>query len=339
MSHEIESMMYMGQTPWHGLGNRLEEAPTSEQAIAAAGLNWRVETRQLVADGPEPLPVNCAVATVRATDNTVLGVVGTHYTPLQNEEAFAFFDPFIKDGQAIYHTAGSLRGGARVWVLAKLNREPSVIAGDDAVEKFILLSNAHDGTMAVRVGFTPIRVVCANTLAMAHSNSASSLIRVRHSSNVAEDVEALREAMNLANAEFEATAEQFRALARREIDSRDLEAYVRLVFKRNRRVDESTAEETPIEDDDTSGKRIIPRVVELFERGRGNDAPNVRGTMWAAYNAVTEYLSYGRGKAAEARLNSLWFGESAQINKRALSTALRMAADLTDAEEDDGAQE
>lgn len=345
MSHEIENMFFVGQTPWHGLGQQVSPDLTSEAAISAAGLDWRVEMQPLYV-GVKPdqkfpehwLPKVLQVparATVRATDGSVLGVVGADYEPLQNVDAFGFFDDYIKAGLACYHTAGSLRGGARVWILAQIKADPMDIVPGDAVRKFILLSNGHDGTMAVRVGFTPIRVVCANTLAIAHANRQSALIKVRHTGNVAEDVAALRDVMNLANQEFEATAEQYRALARRQISSADLAAYVRLVFGKQKVTDA----EGPAQDEEPETRKpaehkiILGRVTEMFEKGRGNDAPGVRGTLWAAYNAATEYLAYGRGKAADARLNSLWFGEAANINRRALATAIRMAVDLeSDAE-------
>ena len=133
-----------------------------------------------------------------------------------------WFQPFLDAKEAALHTAGSLRNGSRIWVLAKLNRDPLVIAQGDEVEKFILLSHGHDGSLAVRVGFTPVRVVCQNTLAMAHGSDASKLIRVKHTKDVHENLANIREVMDLANAEFEATAEQYRLLARKSINQADL---------------------------------------------------------------------------------------------------------------------
>src|SRR6185295_11897446 len=123
-------------------------------------------------------------------------------------------------------TAGSLRQGKRVWVLAKINRDPLVIKGNDVVEKYVLLSNSHDGTLAVRVGFTPIRVVCNNTLSMAINSEASKLIRIKHTKNVVSNLESVQEIMNLADQEFQATAEQYRMLTRKDINSKDLEKYI-----------------------------------------------------------------------------------------------------------------
>src|SRR5205823_9488561 len=114
---------------------------------------------------------------------------------------------------------------------AKMNRDPLVIAEGDTVEKYLLLSHGHDGSLAVRCGFTPVRVVCANTLAMAHGSDASKLIRVKHTKDVLENLANIREVMDLANQQFEATAEQYRLLARKSINQADLRRYVRRVLK------------------------------------------------------------------------------------------------------------
>jgi phage/plasmid-like protein (TIGR03299 family) len=201
-----------------------------------------------------------------------------------------------------------------VWVLAKLNRDPLVIAQGDEIEKFILLSHGHDGSLAVRCGFTPIRVVCQNTLSMAHGSTASKLIRVKHTKDIHQNLANIREVMNLANAEFEATAEQYRLLARKSINQADLTKYVKRVLK--------------VEDEkepSTRTKNTIAEIIGLCESGRGNNLPSVSGTYWTAFNGVSEWLSYNRGRNQDSRLNSLWFGDSANMNRHALETALQMA--------------
>lgn len=324
MSHELEiidgnaQMFYRGETPWHKLGTFIEPEKelTSEDAIVAAGLDWSVETQPLyLADGT----LAPSRAVVRTDRNDILGVVGKGYTPLQNKKAFDFFDPFIQSGQAAFETAGSLRGGKRVWVLAKLSGETLRIKGDDIVDKYILLSNSHDGTMAVRAGFTPIRVVCANTMAMAHQKGTSSLIRINHGRNVEENVEKVREIMNLANQQFEATAEQYRFLASKQVNQKDLETLVKLVFTGPKYVEMEREGLTP-------NKRIIENIIPLFEKGRGNDMTEIKGTAWAAYNAVNEYLQYERGSDEDTRLNNMWFGDSATLNQRALDIITKIVA-------------
>jgi phage/plasmid-like protein (TIGR03299 family) len=315
MAHEVEGMFFVGRTPWHGLGRQVAPGVSTEDAIRCAGLDWRVGTKRLVTADGDSVP---ALATYRETDGKILGVVGPEYRALQNADAFNFFEPFIASGEASYETAGALRGGRRVWVLAKINRAPSVIVAksDDKIEKFVLLSNSHDGTLAVRVGFTPIRVLCSNTLALAHGDGASKLIRLRHRTNVLANLESVREVMSVADARFESTAEQYRRLAAREINADDLKKYVSLVFAA------PNADENARPDH----QRILSKIVPLFETGRGNDLPGVRGTLWAAYNGVTEYLAYERGRSQDARLDSLWFGPSANLNRRALDVGIQMAA-------------
>jgi len=317
MAHEVEKMMFVGEKPWHGLGESFRFAPTLEEAIVAAGLDWKVSTEPLFSGAGEEVE---ALLTRRSSDNSILGVVGHTYVPLQNSEAFKFFEPFVLQGEASIETAGSLRMGKRVFVLAKINRDPIVVKGGDVVEKYILLSNSHDGTLAVRVGFTPVRVVCNNTLTLAHNSQASKLIRVKHTKNVSENVNSVREIMNLADSEFEATAEQYKLLANKNINQKDLEKYIKIVFNSKARLIEAEGNM-----DNINNKRILEQVIPLFEKGRGNDLVDIQGTYWAAYNAVNEYLQYNRGKDNGSRMDSLWFGEAAQLNKKALDTAVTMA--------------
>jgi phage/plasmid-like protein (TIGR03299 family) len=313
MSHEIESMAYFGYRPWHGLGTALGEADLYDWPIASqkAGLDWEVELVPLLTADTQAKVTHRAVR--RTTDARVLGVVGPRYAPLQNKDAFAWFQPFLDAREAALHTAGSLRHGSRIWVLAKLNREPLVIAEGDMVEKFLLLSHGHDGSLAVRCGFTPVRVVCANTLAMAHGADASKLIRVKHTKEVLENLVSVREVMDLANQQFEATAEQYRRLARKSINHDDLRKYVKRVLK----ADEDNAS--------TRLKNIAEVIARLAETGRGNELPSIRGTYWSAYNGVSEWLTHERGRSGDNRLNSLWFGDGAVTNRHALEVALDMA--------------
>lgn len=318
MAHEVENMLYVGQAPWHRLGNKMVGAPTIEEAIVAAGLNWKVSTEPVFSGAGEKVS---ALLTRRDSDKSILGVVGPSYVPLQNSEAFKFFQPFIDSKEASIETAGSLREGKRVWILAKINRDPLVIKGNDTVEKYVLLSNSHDGTLAVRAGFTPVRVVCANTLQLSINDKASKLIRIKHTKNVVQNLENVQEIMNLADSQFEATAEQYRLLASKEINSKDLEKYVKLVFNTTSRVIEAEGDLSKI-----NNKRIMEEIVPLFEKGRGNDMVEIRGTYWAAYNAITEHLQYSRGSGEATRMDSMWFGQAATLNKKALETALVMSA-------------
>jgi len=313
MAHLVESMMYVGETPWHGLGTAIPEGKkiSVREAILAAKLNWQVNLRHVFTDHPKggKLGILDHYAVYRTSDDAFLGMVGSDYVPLQNEQALEWFQPFLDTGEATLETAGSLKGGRQVWALAKIRDGNMDVGTNDPVSHYILLSNAHDGSVAVRVGFTPIRVVCNNTLTLAIGSKASQLLKVRHSRNLHVNLELIRETMKVARHEFSATVEQYRQLHRRGIDAAGLEKYVRVVFS------------LP---DDKGGKELIPNIIYLFERGRGNQEAG--RTYWGAYNAVTEYLNYFRGKSQDNTLSSLWFGESTNVNRQALNVALKMAA-------------
>lgn len=312
MAHEIESLFSVKETPWHGLGKVIADAPSVAEGIVLAGLNWGVSKEQLLcADGT----ATDSYAVRRDSDKSVLGVVGPQWTPLQNTEAFDWFQPFVDAKLATLQTAGSLRNGQRVWVLAEIAFEPSEIVKGDFVRKFMLLSNGHDGKLAVRVGFTPIRVVCANTLRASHESSASKLIRVRHNAGVKAKIDNLREIMNLANSEFEATADKYRFLASSMYNKDDVMKYVKKIvgIKEN---------ETDIS---TRKLNICKEIFDFINNGKGQDIPGVAGTWWAAYNGVTEYLNYSKGNNSDNRLNSLWFGQDHNLNMLALETCLEFA--------------
>ena len=312
MAAAIEQMMFVGATPWHGLGNKVEADIGIEDAIVSAGLDWEVGLKDLqTVDG---VPVNHR-ATYRKTDGSILGVVGPRYTPLQNRDSFDWFQPFLDAGECALHTAGSLHSGQKVWVLAQLNRDNSEIVTGDEVSKFILLSNSHDGTTAIRVGYTPIRVVCANTLAWAHSNTNSQLIRIRHTRSSKSNLENVRDIMDNINAGFEATAEQFRFLASKDFNQADIRRYVKVMLGIEGTIDG---------DIKTRTRNIMDEILALVE-GPKQSATNVRGTWWAAYNGYNEYLNYNKGRTEDNRLDSLWFGANANDNNKALNKAMEFA--------------
>lgn len=339
MAHELEtkkdgktSMFYVGEVPWHGLGQKLDNPPTSAEAIKAAGLDWTVsvhpmETWLTDKDGRDICLAAKGRMVVRNSDNKRLSEVGPSWSPLQNEEAFKWFDPFIQNGECSFETAGSLFEGERIWVLAKLNREPMRIIGDDTINKYLMLSNCHSDKRSARVALCPIRTVCWNTESANYRNKSTKFIGVRHTDKIKDNLNAIREIINTANADFEATAEQYRLLTTMQVDQITLKKYIKLVFK-----EEDEAEKETVSDD---GKRKYavreddPRLIEnkiipLFEGGRGSRLPGVRGTMWGAFNAITEFLNWHTGRTADARLDSLWFGQNATVNKRALDVALDM---------------
>jgi phage/plasmid-like protein (TIGR03299 family) len=312
MPANVETMFYTGATPWHGLGEKLESAPTISEAIEASGLNWEVGTKDLVTKDGYDVP---ARATYRKSDNSILGVVGPRYVPLQNKSAFEWFQPFVDAGECSLHTGGSLSNGQKVWVLAQLNRDPSEIVSGDEVQKFILLSNSHDGTTAIRVGYTPIRVVCVNTLAFAHSHKESNLLRIRHTRSSKTALDNVRDIMDNINAQFEATAEQYRFLASRDFNQADVQKYVKVLLG----VDKKAPEDIK-----TRTQNILTEILATIE-GPKQSMPGVRGTWWAAYNGFNEYLNYTKGRNTNNRLESLWFGQNGTDNNKALQLATEFA--------------
>ena len=325
MAHELEirngdaSMFYVGEAPWHGLGTKLDKPATAAEAIKAAKLDWRVRKVPLYAiDGDVRRRVRNTFGVVRddlwgQDDCPVLGIVGQEYTPLQNEEAFAFFDPIVGRNAAIYHTAGVLRDGQRIWILAKLPHD-IVIKGDDVAERYLLLSNSHDGESSVQVKFTPIRVVCQNTLTMALSEGRT--IRVAHNRDVTKELQNARRIMGMIDQRYEEIGETFRQMCRVYMDHDRLSEYLSEVFP-----DPSKTEER------AAFKRVWQNrsLAEwFFDGGQGNTAPGIRGTLWAAYNGVTELIDHRQTKQTDdRRLDSLWFGSGYVIKARAFNVAQR----------------
>lgn len=326
MSHELEivngegQMFSVNKKPWHELGQILDKPPTIIEGIQAAGLDWTVGMESLVTQNGIAVPDK--FATVRNTDNSVLGVVGSYYKPVQNIEAFNWFQPFLDEGVASLESAGSLFNGKKVWVLAKINDDNLTVVKNDEIERYILLSNSHDGSTAVKMGFTPVRVVCNNTLNYAYENSNSQLIRVFHTQKVKEVMEMVREVMNVSNQGFEATIDQYKKMAKMDMSQADLDAFVKRVFKRDNELNNEAEE---MEEGKERQNKIITRVTDLFENGMGNDMKGVRGTAWAAYNAVVEYIQYERGSSKEQRFNNLWF-KRGNSNKAEKAMKLLLAA-------------
>lgn len=321
MAHEVETMTYRGQVPWHGLGNPLSDAGLTNWLIACqeAGLDWEVELVPLILGLPEKASAEImgrvaemAKASVRVSDGKILGVVGPDYTVLQNRDAFEWFAPIVESGAATFEAAGSLREGSRVWALAKVAGLTADVRPGDSVERYVLLSHAHDGTMSIRVGFTDVRVVCMNTLRAAHESDASKLIRIRHTAQAKDNLEAVREVMDIAASEFHATLLEYHKLQQREgISPADVMKYVMKVL------------DTPKDADGKVSKRVMDRIegiVKLAWEGIGNTGTS----MWDAFNAVTQWATWERGRNQENRVNAAWFGEGREITDRALKYGLAM---------------
>jgi len=323
MGHELEirggraSMIYVGEAPWHGLGTRLERPATAAEAMRTARMDWEVVKTPVYACAGNRLIGSDRFAIVRADmlgkdDCKVLAIVGREYTPLQNRDAFRFFDPIVGPDAAVYETAGVLAGGKRIWILAKLPGEIRV-AGDDVSHKYLLLFNSHDGTSAVGVKFTPIRVVCQNTLTMAITHGRT--LWAKHTRSLRENLDTARRKLGIIHEKFEAIEAHFRRMAAVQMVGNRLREYLERVFP------------YPSNREDRKSTRRAEHQREwarrFFEEGRGNDRPGVRGTLWAAYNGVAEYIDHcvRRGQSHLRHLDRIWFGEGYSIKVRAYRAA------------------
>ncbi len=333
MPANVKSMMYVGEKPWHGLGTYVgDREVTAAQAIEAAGLDWEVQLHpiQVLLERPRsgvgqtlaaPIPFHGRWATVALLPEgpTPLGVVKDRYLPVQNRQAFGFFDELVGEGQAIYHTAGCLGRGERVWILAKL---PGTIAPatrpEDVVEKFLLLHTSHDGTVAVGLRFTPIRVVCENTLMAALAGKVDQefqQVKIRHTMNALEKVGQARRALKLTLSWYDQLQREISALDAREFSRQAMAELANQLLPEPVLVGErSKRQETEVEKR-AAGRELL---VGLFSQGKGNQGR----TRWDALNAVTEFVDHyltPRSKDADARLDSVWFGRGHGLRQQALS--------------------
>jgi hypothetical protein len=278
--------------------------------------------------------------------------VGADWTPIQNDKAMAPFQPFLDAGTATIETAGSLKGGKRVWMLAKIQSPDMVIVprSDDRVGKYMVVACGHDGSLAFLMGATPVRVVCNNTLSIA-IDGKSTFIRIPHTKGGPAAVAEVQKIMQEQEGRFAAAAEVFRALAGKRIRrAADVRAYIDAVFPQPARAIKVAKEieaangptadlqdllkkplkrqgKTLAEDGITTEetkRRIYGEIETLFQKGRGNDLPGVKGTAWGLYNATTEYLTWERGgeNAGESRLDNVWLRTGSGPQSKALPAAI-----------------
>lgn len=311
-------MFYAGQMPWHRLGTKLDRPVTSAKAMQAAHLDWQVIKT--------PLSLETAKSSVRLEGHFAImredyyqsgrsdyfGIVTKDYQPLQNQEAFAFFDDIVGQKAAIYHTAGALGKGERVWILAKLPDDIQVI-GDDICEKYLLLSNSHDGKSSVQVKFTPIRVVCQITLTLALQQGPT--INIKHTRNLHERLLQAQNLLGIVKTGYATIAEQFQAMTRIRLNDEQAIDYYRIIFPDPQNPKHIEALE--------EAHRHRHETLVLFHEGYGNQAPPTAGTLWAAYNGLTQYIDHRNSLIGDSRrLHSIWFGQGASIKARAYQAAL-----------------
>jgi len=321
------SITEFARVPLASSGMSVGNISNVREAMTACNLDWEVEkTMDFVIrhDGDEQtyngecgddyMAVLNSFHIRRKDTGDIFGHCTGRYEPLQNVDAFDFFQPFVDEGIASLHTAGSMKDGAHVWIMAEIQDEGILIGGVDLLRKFILIVNTHDAKRSVVVAFTPIRMFCTNMLTSLMHDKDSQVVKIRHSGNVAGAVEEMRENIALAQANFSKVAEKFETLACYMYTGDNLLQYIIDVF--NMKI--------PKGKDELSTKSInkAKEVLEMITGGYGNTEAAVSGTWWAAYNGVTQYLNYAAGRSEESRLNSLWFGSNARTNERALELAL-----------------
>lgn len=312
MAHEIEATdhLFVVKTPaWHQLGTVLETAPqTSAEAIKAAKLDWPVELQQIYAKSStgESVLVDDAWATMRIDrehGSIPLGVVGARYTPLQNEEAFTFFDPIVADKIAAYETAGSLRDGKKVWILAKMNSE-LMVGQDDKIEKYILLSNSHDGSNALTVKISPTRVVCANTLSAAirHNVGISDTINIRHTKSINDKLQQAQKTLETVNKSYEILGKIWSKMTEIKMAPVEVSEYVNSVFET------ATKKETASK----QLQSVRAEVHQLISSGTGQHLESAFGTLWGAYQGITEHVTHSistrKNSSLDTHMDNLWFG-------------------------------
>ena len=275
MAAEVESMFYVREAPWHGLGTKVAEAPDSEEALEAAGLNWKIIQEPIYTGTRET--ITGYKANVRNSDRKVLGVVSDRYKVIQNNEAFAFTDELLGEGVR-YETAGSLQGGKKVWLLARLPQE-YIISGE-RISPYLLFLNAHDGSGAVKAALTPIRVVCQNTLNLALKN-AQRTFSIMHTGDIREKMKDARDTLFMAEKYMDSLGKEFENLRMQKMSDKLVNEYIEVLLP----VDEGA---TPQQ------AKNIRKLREDMKR-RYFDAPDLQDVGRNAYrfiNAVSDFATH-----------------------------------------------
>lgn len=331
MSHEIsiqngkaEMFSGNGKLPWHGLGQVVSGLLTAEQAILAASLSWRVKAMPVTVNGIElPFPKEnestdgAYQGICREDTGACLGVMKGRYEMIQNSEAFAFFDKIVGDGRAAYETAGALRGGKQIWILAKYNGEIQI--NGDNTKMWCLLVTSHDGSQALSCQWVSERVVCANTLSVA-LRGKKNCIKIRHTANWENKEQEAKRVLGLTDDYFTVLKAELSKLQDHSMDTEQMTDFVRLLYPAK------NEQEVPTR---TSNMRW--GTARLFNRGAGNKGE----TRWDALNAVTDWADHNstlRGDNS-SRLEASMTGSAADLKQRAfdLLTAEDFTKQLIDA--------
>jgi phage/plasmid-like protein (TIGR03299 family) len=323
------SFFSVKEKAWHNLGQIVQQYPTSEEAIKFAGLDYEVEKSPLFTKGAgiiendngieiidSELEVPNYFANIRTDNNTVLGVVGKDYQIVQNREAFSFFDSIVGGGKEIlYETAGALGNGERIFITAKLPDYIRVGNGDDITEKYIFLTTSHDGSGSITAAFTPVRIVCQNTLNASLKNM-SNVVRIRHTAGAKQRLEDAHKVMGLANKLSQELENTFNHWAKITVGDDAMKKLIQLSLCPNKETLKHL-QKGNFDEVSTVFKNIVDDAFAYAMISESQQMTTTKGTLFGAYNAVTGYFQNVRNyKDNEAKLQSIVLGGTAQLKSQ-----------------------
>ena len=316
MAHEVETMAYAGELPWHGLGVEVSNDLTPQQMMKKAGVDWKVhEVESFVEFNGENIPTG-QKSVIRETDGKILTNVGKDWHPCQNETAFEFFQEYVAAGDMEMHTAGSLKDGQYVWALAKV-KDSFDLFGGDQVDSYMLFSNPHVYGKSIDVRFTPIRVVCNNTLTFALNTIGKNeqrAIKVGHRS--AFNSEQVKDQMGIAHEKFAKYKEMAEFLGSKKFSVENMLNYYNTVFPLTSGSNEGNVEYNTMS---TQAKNCV----DSLHTQPG--AEFAEGTWWQVFNGATFVTDHIHGRTADNRLHSQWYGQNQLRKIKAAEKAVEFA--------------
>jgi len=322
MAHQLEQMAYVGEEPWHGLGNRLPQKQSIETWQREAGMDWQIDESpvRFMSDSVGNLgsihTFEEQKVLYRSDTKEALSVVSQRYRVVQPREVLEFYRDLTEVSGYQLETAGVLKGGRKFWALARTG-QTATLKGNDLVNGYLLLATSCDGTLATTATPTTVRVVCNNTLSIA-INGAAQAVKVPH--NTRFDAHAVKQQLGIAVSHWDGFMYRMRTLAERKVKSHEAMNYFLRVL-----CDAQNGQQEPVE---LTNERALKRVMVLYEgQGKGAELDAAKGTAWGLLNAVTEFVDHERrARSPEYRMDSAWFGQGAVIKQRALDTALQLVA-------------
>ena len=321
MAHMVETMAYAGEVPWHGLGVKVDDGLGVDEMIKEAGLDWKVKKIPATAEFDGQKIYSGQDMLVRESDGQPLDMVKENWIPVQNSDAFEFFREFCDAGDMEMHTAGSLQDGKRVWGLAKV-KDDFTINGTDRVDSYLLLTNPHMYGRAVDIRFTPIRVVCNNTLTLSLAQKGDYQVSLNHKK--AFDVQEAKELLGVAKGKMETYKDMATFLSSKRYTPETLRTYYSTVFaNQNPKVKGIGFNPADTVDFQKYGSKNAKLAMEVTNTQPG--AHLGKGSFWQAFNAVTYLTDHQLGREADSRLNSAWYGVNKVKKAKALETALEFA--------------